>query len=175
MTPRKIQNSKPGARQTSGPVAILEPLYGRIGGAAAIHAAVDAFYSLVLRDALLKAYFKGVDIEVLKSRQRTFFTQALGGPARYRGADLKNAHAHLAIEQRHFNRVASHLSAALASLGVETGAIEEVLTAMAPLGGQIVNSSSGKSKKNKEQDMAVKKNGSSEKFVGGFGLGQLAK
>lgn len=69
-------------------------LYQRLGGKAAIGAAVEALYERVLADRQLKKFFRGVEMDRLKNQQKAFFTQALGGPARYRGPDMKpSAHA----------------------------------------------------------------------------------
>ena len=114
-------------------------IYERVGGDPAIRAAVDAFYGLVLADSMLAPFFEGVDMNRLKSQQRAFFAQALGGPRNYRGADMRRAHAGHPIEQKHFDRVAGHLGAALKSLGVPKDTIHEIIAAVAPLSGEIVN------------------------------------
>ena len=63
-------------------------LYDEIGGAAAVRAALDAFYPRVLADATLSPFFKGVNIERLKQTQEGFFAMALGGPNAYTGRSL---------------------------------------------------------------------------------------
>ena len=77
-------------------------LYQRLGGKAAIGAAVEALYERVLADRQLKKFFRGAEMDRLKNQQKAFFTQALGGPARYRGPDMKQAHEHLAIKRGGF-------------------------------------------------------------------------
>jgi hemoglobin len=68
-------------------------VYDDIGGAPAVRAALDAFYSRVLADAKLSPFFLGVDIERLKKVQEGFFAKALGGPDAYTGRSLGDAHA----------------------------------------------------------------------------------
>ena len=114
-------------------------LYARLGGGAAVSAAVEQFYRRVLDDPDLAPFFQGVTMKWLMGSQTRFFTQALGGPAKYKGQGMKEAHAHLQIEQRHFDAVAGHLVATLAALGVEGPLIEEVVGAIAPLAPEIVN------------------------------------
>ena len=130
---RKAANKTSPAGQSSS-----KSIYQRLGGKAAIAAALDECYSRVLADAQLKGFFAGVEIKRLISQQQAFFTQALGGPARYRGPSMKQAHAHLSIEQKHFERVAVHLSGTLAMLGVPPALMDEVMAAVAPLAGEIV-------------------------------------
>ena len=114
-------------------------LFDQLGGTASITAAVSAFYQRVLSDPLLMPFFVNVDVPTLQSKQVLFFTQALGGPAVYKGPPMKPAHAHLAIEEQHFLRVAEHLVETLKSLHVPASVIDAVIGAIAPLAADIVN------------------------------------
>ncbi len=117
-------------------------LYERIGGATAIQAAVDRFYDRVLADPLLAPFFEGVPIARLKAHQFAFFSQTLGGPKQYSGASMRDAHRHLAIEQRHFHAVATHLVETLHELHVPEEIIAEITQALTALSKEIVNSTS---------------------------------
>ena len=114
-------------------------LFDQLGGSESVTAAVSAFYQRVLRDPLLMPFFVNVDIPTLQSKQVLFFTQALGGPAVYKGPPMKPAHAHLAIEEQHFLRVAEHLVETLKSLQVPASVIDQVIAAVGPLAADIVN------------------------------------
>src|SRR5512141_735065 len=129
--------------------AVLESIYDRIGGAPALQAAVDAFYVRVLADPALKPFFEKTNLAALKTRQRAFFGQALGGPEVYRGRDMRSAHARFQITQNHFDKVAGHLVDTLTSLGVDQETVGEIVAAVAPLAAEIVNT-----KESKEQNMA---------------------
>ncbi|MBL8217731.1 MAG: PAS domain-containing protein [Bryobacterales bacterium] len=117
------------------PATLLE----RIGGENALAAAVDRFYEHVLGDPEIKDFFAGIGMDRLKAQQRDFFNQALGGPARYRGPDMRLAHRHLAIAQRHFDRAAGHLQHTLLELGVDRQTVTDIMAAVAPLAKDIVN------------------------------------
>jgi methyl-accepting chemotaxis protein len=117
-------------------------LYERLGGKTAITAAVEEFYRRVLADPELRPFFAKTNMKWLKTRQVQFLTQALGGPALYRGQDMKAAHAHLAIEAHHFERVAGHLVNTLQMLGAPQPLIDEVVAGVAPLAADIVNTPS---------------------------------
>lgn len=54
-------------------------IYDSIGGAESVRAAVEQFYTRVLADPALGHFFAGVDIDRLKSHQRSFIAAALGG------------------------------------------------------------------------------------------------
>jgi len=116
-----------------------ETLYAAIGGGAAVKAAVQEFYQRVLADEELKPFFEGVEMSRLMRHQVAFITQALGGPAKYGGRDMKAAHAHLPIEARHFERVAMHLEATLEQLDVAPEHIKTILDTVASLAPEIVN------------------------------------
>jgi hemoglobin len=114
-------------------------LYKRIGGQAAIRAAVDRFYERVLADPSLSHFFYGATMPRLKAHQFAFLSQALGGPKQYSGSSMNEAHARLAIEQHHFDSVAVHLMETLRELGVPEDIVGEVATAITPLSSQVVN------------------------------------
>jgi two-component system chemotaxis sensor kinase CheA len=117
-------------------------IYDRLGGAEAIKATVEKFYQRVLDDPQLQPFFANTDMDSLKAQQVRFFTQALGGPAEYKGRSMKEAHAPLAIEQRHFDLVAGHLMAALVSLSVPKPLMDDVVAVVAPLASEIVSAAS---------------------------------
>ena len=95
-------------QNNSGNTAVVESIYGRMGGAAAVEAAVDDFCLRVLADPDPRNFFSRVNMKALKMRQRAFFARALGGTAAYRGRDMRTAHAHLKITGQPFNKVAGH-------------------------------------------------------------------
>jgi hemoglobin len=106
-------------------------LYERIGGQAAVMAAVDLFYRKVLADDLTRPFFDALDMDAQTRKQIAFMTWALGGPAEYRGRDLTTAHGALVrnkgLSDVHFDAVAKHLEATLRELGVPDDLIAEAL------------------------------------------------
>ncbi len=114
-------------------------LFEKLGGEPAIRLAVDQFYERVLADPLRAPFVEKVQMPRLKAHQFAFLSQATGGPRQYAGASMRQAHARLHIEQRHFNAVAGHLVETLRSLGVAEDLIDEVVAALTPLASEIVN------------------------------------
>jgi methyl-accepting chemotaxis protein len=114
-------------------------IYDRLGGLEAISAAVDQFYERVLADEDLKHFFARTNLPRLKKRITQYLVQLLGGPAGYKGRDMKAAHRHLAIDSSHFGKVAGHLVDTLQSLGVPQPLIDEVIAHVGPLAADIVN------------------------------------
>jgi hemoglobin len=109
---------------------MAQSLYERIGGEAAVLAAVELFYKKVLADELTKGFFSELDMEKQTAKQIAFMTWAFGGPAQHKGRDLREAHAGLVkrgLSDAHFDAVARHLKSTLEELGVEAPLIEEAL------------------------------------------------
>ena len=114
-------------------------LYERLGGAPAIEAVVDELYRRILADPELAQFFARVNLRSQKARMRAFVSMVTGGPNEYRGRDMQTAHRRHAIEDHHFDLVAGHLVASLASAGADQAAASELVTAVAGLRGDVVN------------------------------------
>lgn len=105
-----------------------ESLYDRIGGDAAVNAAVDIFYRKVLSDDRISQYFEGVDMDQQAAKQKSFLTMAFGGPNNYSGKDMRDGHAHLVkngLNDTHFDAVMENLGATLKELNVPDELIAE--------------------------------------------------
>ena len=104
-------------------------LYERIGGEAAVNAAVDIFYRKVLTDHRINRFFDNVDMEKQAAKQKAFLTMAFGGPHNYTGEDMRKGHAHLlkkGLDDSHFDVVVENLVATLTELNVPQDLISEV-------------------------------------------------
>jgi methyl-accepting chemotaxis protein len=133
-------------------------LFERIGGEAALKAAIDVFYTKLLADPDLRMFFESTDLAWLKGRLFTFITQALGGPASYKGRNMRRAHQKIAIEQFHFDKTAGHLVATLQELGVESSLIDRLIQVIAPLSEQIVNTPDTLDRRDIKADDGTKSN-----------------
>ena len=117
----------------------MSSLYEQLGGEAAIKAAVEIFYKKVLADPLLSPFFDGIDMDRQVGKQRAFLTTVFGGPDAYDGADMRDAHRHLNLEEKHFNAVAGHLQATLEELNVPKNLIDEVMAIAASTHDDVLN------------------------------------
>ncbi len=105
-----------------------QSLYERIGGDAAIDAAVEIFYRRVLADDRINRFFEGVDMERQAAKQKAFLKFAFGGPNNYTGKDMREGHAHLVkqgLNDSHFDAVMENLAATLKELNVPDELIQE--------------------------------------------------
>lgn len=114
-------------------------IYERLGGESAVTALLEGLYVRALADPLFTPFFERIDIQRLKAHQFAFISQAVGGPHRYSGPSLVEAHARMRIEQRHFDAFVEHLSSALRELGATEEVAAEILNQVTPLGAVIVN------------------------------------
>ena len=106
----------------------MTSLYERLGGEAAVDAAVERFYGRVLADDRIRHFFDGVDMAAQSKKQKAFLTVALGGPNRYTGRGMAHAHRSLVergLDDSHFDAVVENLGATLKDLGVSDGDIAE--------------------------------------------------
>ncbi len=105
-----------------------ESLFEKIGGDAAVNAAVDVFYRKVLADDRISSFFEGVDMDKQAAKQKAFLTMAFGGPNNYSGEDMRKGHAHLVdqgLNDAHFDAVMENLGATLKELGVADDLISQ--------------------------------------------------
>lgn len=111
----------------------MTTLFERLGREGGIEKAVAEFYDRVLADENLSRHFHGIDMSRLRRHQIAFLVAATGGTRRYAGPDMADVHAGLDITTSDFDRVVEHLISTLRDLGVEEGAVGEVVGTLAPL------------------------------------------
>ena len=116
-----------------------QSLYEKIGGDAAVNAAVDVFYRKVLADDRISSFFDTVDMDAQRAKQKAFLTFAFGGPNNYQGKDMRTAHAHMKLTEEHFNAVMENLGATLKELGVPDALIGEAAAIAASVKGDVLN------------------------------------
>ncbi len=104
----------------------MSSLFERLGGNAAVDAAVDIFYAKVLADDRINQFFTTVDMDAQAAKQKAFLTMAFGGPNSYTGLDMREGHKHMNLNEGHFNAVVENLAATLKELGVSDADIAEV-------------------------------------------------
>jgi len=94
---------------------------------------VDGLYLRVLADPLLLSYFKHLDDHDrhwLRWHMLTLLAVVAGGPSKYGGRDLRDAHAELHITGEAFDRVVGHLQATLGELEASQEDQQAILAAV---------------------------------------------
>ena len=104
-------------------------LYERLGGEAAVSAAVDIFYRKMLADDRVSSFFDNTDMDKQIAKQKGFLTMVFGGPNNYTGKNMRDAHAPLVakgLNDTHVDITIEHLASTLEELGVADEDIAEV-------------------------------------------------
>ena len=114
-------------------------LFEKIGGEAAVDAAVDIFYRKVLTDDRISEFFDTVDMEGQHVKQKAFLTMAFGGPTDYSGKDMREAHKHMNLTDEHFGAVAECLVGTLEELTVPQEYIDEIVTIAVSVKDDVLN------------------------------------
>lgn len=119
----------------------MPTLYERLGGRDAVFHVVDRFYDRVLADSRIRKFFTGVDMERQKGKQRAFLTMVFGGPTKYDGRDMREAHAALVeqgLNESHFDAVVELLAETLKEAGVGDDDIREVAAIAESVRGEVL-------------------------------------
>jgi hemoglobin len=89
----------------------------QIGGAPTVKLMVGRIYHLIkFDDEIYLRYFAGHDLVEIQAHMAALLTKLLGGPDRYTGRDLAEAHAGLNITNQHYNDVGDYVISALWSV-----------------------------------------------------------
>jgi hemoglobin len=108
-----------------------ETLYDRLGGYDGISAVVDEFYDSLLADGDIGPLFANADMAELRRTQTEFLCEAAGGPERYDGPPIREAHAHVPFTPSQIQRAVALLYEALDAFDVAEGDAEAVVGAVA--------------------------------------------
>ncbi len=115
-----------------------KPLYDRLGGKPAITAVVDDFIGNVAADTRINRRFAGANIPRLKTRLVDQVCEATGGPCKYSGQSMLDAHRGMNITDAEFNALVEDLVKSLDKFKVPAQEKTELLTALGGLKPQIV-------------------------------------
>lgn len=113
-------------------------LYNRLGGKDAIIKVVDDFVSNVSKDSRINKYFKDTDINHLKSQLVDQLCEATGGPCKYEGQNMKNAHAGLGIKSNQFEAMVEDLKITFRKFKIPDAEQNSLLAILGPMKKDIV-------------------------------------
>jgi hemoglobin len=126
-----------GAFAVTG-LAQEKSLYDRLGGEQAVSAVVDEFAGIVLKDERINKKFAKSDANRLVTNLKAFVCKATGGPCEYKGKDMKASHKNMGATDGEFNALVEDLVKALDKFNVPDKEKKELLGALGPLKGDIV-------------------------------------
>ena len=113
-------------------------LYERLGGKPAITAVVDDFVGRVGADPRINGRFAATDIPRLKMLLIEQICYASGGPCTYTGRSMKATHAGMGVSVADFDALVGDLVATLNKFKVPEREKNELLGALGPMKGDIV-------------------------------------
>jgi hemoglobin len=128
-----LQAASTAPARPQQPPRLASSLYQRIGCAGGLLWLVNTLYLRVLADPLLMSYFKHLDDQDrqwLRWHMLTLLAVVTGGPTKYQGRDLYEAHAELHITEEAFDRVVWHLQATLQELEIQQHDQQAILAAV---------------------------------------------
>jgi hemoglobin len=118
-------------------------LYKSLGGKKAITAVVDEFVARVAADNRINGFFKQTasDPKQLATFKMSLVDQiceASGGPCKYKGKDMKSAHAGMGISGEDFSALVEDLVGALEKFKVKESDKNALLSVLGPMKRDIV-------------------------------------
>ncbi len=138
VAPAQAQGSSMMAKSTKA-----DSLYKRLGGKTAIKAVVDEFVNIVAADTRINKFFGDTAsdpkrLAAFKQKLVDQICQASGGPCKYKGKDMKTAHRGMGVSEADFNALVEDLVKALDKFKVGEKEKGELLGALGPMKGDIV-------------------------------------
>src|SRR3979411_3199245 len=114
-------------RDLHGEGAMERTLYERLGGMDAITAVVEDFRDRVAGDDRINLKFARTDLARLTKMLIDQVCEATGGPCRYNGRSMKEAHADMKVTKGEFNALVEDLVATLNHFKVPSAEQGELL------------------------------------------------
>jgi hemoglobin len=120
-----------------------DALYKSLGGKKAITAVVDDFVGRVAADDRINGFFKTTAsnpkrLATFKKNLVDQICEAAGGPCKYKGKDMKTAHAGMGIGGGDFDALVQDLVASLDKFMVKDGDKQALLGVLGPMKKDIV-------------------------------------
>jgi hemoglobin len=113
-------------------------LYSRLGGRGAITAVVEDFVGNVAKDNRINKFFADADIPRLKRLLVQQICAGTGGPCKYEGRSMREAHRGFGIGNGDFNALVEDLVKSLKKFNVPAREQQELLAILGPMRRDVV-------------------------------------
>jgi hemoglobin len=114
-------------------------LYERLGGTEAINSVVVAFENRVAKDDRINQKFARTDLNRLTKEFVDQLCQDTGGPCRYTGRNMIEAHTNMGVTSGEFNAFMEDFVATLDDFNVPKADQDELVRNLTPMKSEIVN------------------------------------
>jgi hemoglobin len=119
-------------------MANMASLYERVGGMDSIAAAIEDFRDRVAKDDRINQKFAKTDLVRLRKMLIDQVCEIAGGPCKYTGRSMKEAHAGMKVTSGEFDALVQDLVATLDYFKVGQTEQNEILGVLGPLKADIV-------------------------------------
>lgn len=116
-----------------------ESLFAQLGGEPKLRASVDKLVEIMLVDERINFTFADTDIDKFKGLLYDQLCELTGGPCKYLGRDMIEAHKKLNTTNEQFNALAEDLYKAFDEVGVPYRVQNRVMALLAPMQPQVVD------------------------------------
>jgi hemoglobin len=104
-----------------------DTMFERYGGLPFVTRFVLSFYDRVLASIRLAPFFANSDMQRLVEHQAKFISSVMGGPTSYSNAELREAHAHLDIDDQAFDEMILLFKATLEDSKIADTDVEAII------------------------------------------------
>lgn len=115
-----------------------DAVYQGLGGKEGINKIVADFLPIVLADDRIKDAFKETDMERLGLMLAEQFCALTGGPCKYSGKEMQEAHKGMNINNAQFNALAEDLQIAMEKNNIPSSVSNKLVAKLAPMQRPIV-------------------------------------
>jgi hemoglobin len=140
--PPLAEKGAPAPVASAPAAAPAKSLFERLGGMPAVSAVVDDFANNVLNDTRINKKFAKSNAPRLLANLKDFVCNATGGPCKYTGLSMKESHKNMGTTAGEFNALVEDLIKTLNKFNVGPTEQKELLAALGPLKGDIVEAES---------------------------------
>jgi len=128
------------ANQPRPPAAATpsDALFRELGGLPAITAVVDRMLAKIDNDLRINLFFEKTDHADLRQLVIDQLCEATGGPCKYTGRSMEEAHSGLRLTDQDFNAFVEDLIAAMTELNVPKTSQDKLLALLSPMKPQVV-------------------------------------
>ncbi|MFO1518823.1 MAG: group 1 truncated hemoglobin [bacterium] len=135
---QKKKAAPPAAKKATHAASAEKSLYNRLGGKDTLVEMVDQWIANVAGDSRISKFFVKADLPSFKAKLVDQICQASGGPCKYTGKSMKDAHQGMGLSDAHFSAFLEDLAKALDRLKVGKAEKDELLSLLTPLRQEVV-------------------------------------
>jgi hemoglobin len=115
-----------------------DTLFQQMGGEPKLRATIDKMVEIMLEDERINFTFAETDLNKFKGLLYDQICELSGGPCKYAGRDMVEAHKKINSTNEQFNALAEDLYKAFSAVGVPYRVQNRVMAMLAPMQPQIV-------------------------------------